>query len=248
MGRSESLRTTLESLEAQTYRDFETVIVTEEGELARLRNEGAKRAKGTIFVFTDDDVVFTPNWLESIVKVFDSRSNVGGVSGPSVITGDFRRNRDLFRYPLIKKLYDWIFLQDIADLPGHIADSGAWSTGACNTDCFYDGPVQFLEACNMAFRKEVFEKVGGFDESYKGVGDWSEPDLSFRIRKMGYLLWFDRHAKLYHRPSRSGAFTKRLKDSHNRLENYFRFANRFVRPHWRHSLYKSFLRIYYLCH
>lgn len=97
----------------------------------------------------------------------------------------------------------------------------------------------------MSFRRDEFVLVGGFDESFKGVGDWSEPDLAFRLKEFGGELWFSRDARLEHRPSRGGAFKKRRRDSGNRMENYERFSKRWIEPHWKHSLYKQFLRTYY---
>jgi len=245
LGRSESLRACLESLEKQTYRNFEVIQVIEEGELAKLRNEGAKRARGDVFTFIDDDVVCSPTWLEGIVEAFSNGDFIGGVSGPSIVDFFHRSNRDIFRFKLIKKIYDWVFLDGIENLPGHITRAGTWTTGACNEDCSYEGYVQYLEACNMSFTREAFEKTGGFDESFKGVGDWSEPDLAFRVTKAGYRLWFSRKAALRHNPSRSGAFRKRIGDSKNRLSNYVLFSDRHVSPSWRNSLYKAFLRSYY---
>ena len=133
-------------------------------------------------------------------------------------------------------------------LPGHITRWGAWTTGATEESCSYEGEVEFLEACNMSFRRDVFESLGGFDESYKGIGDWSEPDLSFRIRKAGHHLWFSRDARLEHRASKSGAFKKRRSDSGNRMANYELFSSRWIKPCWGHSFYKRVLRTYYSCH
>lgn len=245
MGRASTLRDCLESLWAQTDQDFGIIQVTEEGELAKLRNDGARRAKGKYLIFIDDDTVCSPDWFKSIRETFQRDSRIGGVSGPALITGRYRRNRDLFRFPWLKSLYDFVFLEGRAHLPGHFTRWGAWTTGAHKDHCAYDGEVEFLEACNMAFRRDVFEEMGGFDESYKGVGDWSEPDLAFRIRKAGYKLWFSRDAKLEHRPSKSGAFKKRSKDSPNRLANYELFSDRWITPCWQHTVYKSFLRKYY---
>ena len=244
LGRTSSLRDCLESLWAQTFQDYEIIQVTEEGELAALRNEGAKRARGEYLIFIDDDVVCEPQWLESIVRIF-RETDVAGVSGPSYISREYRRNRDIFRFPVLKWIYDLFFLDGKQSLPGHITKAGTWTTGACDYKCSYEGPVDFLEACNSAYRADAFRLAGGFDEAYKGVGDWSEPDLAFRIRKNGNNLWFSRDARLEHRPSCSGAFKKRLRDSRNRLANYELFASRWVKPHWKHDLYKWFLKTYY---
>lgn len=245
IGRVDSLRDCQESLWAQTYQDYEIILVKEEGELARLRNEGAKRARGKYLIFIDDDVVTSPGWLAAIIRTFEERPDCGGVSGPSVITREFRRNRDIFSFKLFKHLYDLWFCFGQSSLPGHITKAGAWTTGACNESCNYEGEVHFLEACNMAYCADTFRSVGGFDTTFKGVGDWSEPDLSFRLRRAGHKLWFSRDARLEHRPSCSGAFKKRKFDSRNRLDNYELFASRWVKACWQHSLYKQFLRMYY---
>ena len=117
--------------------------------------------------------------------------------------------------------------------------------GAVREDCQYWGPVQFLEACNIAFRRDAILQLGGFDEAYLGVGDWSEPDLAFRVREKGGHLLFTPRARLHHYPSRTGAYKKRRADSPRRLANYERFAKKWVKPHWRHTMYKGFLRLYY---
>lgn len=195
-------------------------------------------------MFIDDDTVHAHYWLESVVYNFSRHPRIAGVSGPSIIHPEFRINRDIFRFRFIKNLYDFIFLEGRSYLPGHITRAGAWTTGACDDECNYEGEVDFLEACNMAFRRDVFFEVGGFDESFKGIGDWSEPDLSFRIRRAGYKLQFSRNAKLYHRPSKSGAYKKRLGKC-SRMENYLLFSRRWIKPCFQHYLYKQFLRSYY---
>ena len=245
LGRNESLRDCLESLWQQTYQDYEIIKVTEEGELAKLRNLGAKRARGQYLIFIDDDIYAHQGWLNAIVESFNSHADVAGVSGPAFITREFRANRDIFRFRFFKYLYDLIFCEGRERLPGHITKAGAWTTGASLETCSYEGEVDFLEACNMAFRASAFRLAGGFDEAYKGVGDWSEPDLSFRLRRLGHKLWFSRNAKLEHRPSKSGAFKKRAADSNNRMSNYELFSRRWIKPCWQHSLYKQFMRAYY---
>ena len=247
LNRSECLRDCLESLWAQTNQDFEIIKVTEEGPLAKLRNQGAARSRGKILVFIDDDVICSPKWFESILAAFDSSETISGVSGPSFISGKFRRNRAIFRYSALKWIYDQIFLGSQARLPGHITQAGAWTTGACDKSCDYNGAVEFLEACNMSFRADVFRHFDGFDEYFQGIGDWSEPDLCFRMREYGHRLWFSKDVVLEHRPSKSGAFSKRKDQGLIRFKNYELFSERWVHPCWQHSLYKLVLKGYLGC-
>ncbi len=245
LNRPGSLAKCLESLDKQTFKDYETIIVTEEGPLAKIRNLGASRASGRYLVFIDDDVRLGPQWLGEVVEGFKRTNDVAGVSGPAIIVEAFRRQRDLFSYGWAKRIYDNFFCNGRHLLPGTITEAGAWTTGACDEDCQYEGEVDFLEACNMAWDSQVFHQVGGFDEAFKGVGDWSEPDLAFRIRKTGKRLWFTKDARLFHEPTRTGVFKKRIGDSRNRMANYRLFAKRHIKPHWKHTLYLGFLYSYY---
>ena len=233
LGRSSSYEDCKESLHKQTNQDFEIVKVTEEGSLAAIRNLGARRARGQYLCFIDDDVVCSPNWLEALQRSFGK--GYSGVSGPSFITEEFRKNRDCFKFRA------GCFG---VHTPGTLSAWGQWSLEATKENCDYEGEVDYLEACNMAFKASDFWSVNGFDENYKGIGDWSEPDLCFRIRALGKKLWFARDARLEHRPSQSGAYKKRLVKC-NRMENYELFSKRWIKHSVRHSFYKMMLRTYF---
>lgn len=119
--RARSLRTVLDSLTRQTYKDFEVIVVDyrstdktpetithyakklritvinqKEKGLARAANLALKAARGDIFIRTDDDVKMSPGWLRAIVDTFKTNKKVGGVTGPTVIPASIRKNRDLF--------------------------------------------------------------------------------------------------------------------------------------------------------
>ena len=245
LGRPEALNRCIDSLNAQTQVPEEIILVTERGELAQLRNQGARKATGEIISFIDDDVVCSTFWSESIRSQFNFRSHVVGVSGIAYIPEGLQRKRDLFRYRFIKYLYDLLFLEGKSHLPGRFTQAGTWTTGAVSQECDYEGQVDFLEACNQTWRKEAFWAVGGFDESYGGIGDWSEPDLAFRVRaeKLG-TLWFTKEALVAHECSQTGAYLSRQRTG-ERLSNYYLFSSRWIKPHWKHTLFKLFINGYY---
>ena len=49
--------------------------------LSAARNMGLKEAKGEIIIFLDDDAIVEKDYIESVVKIFQSYENVGGVTG-----------------------------------------------------------------------------------------------------------------------------------------------------------------------
>ncbi|MBU2052571.1 glycosyltransferase [Patescibacteria group bacterium] len=232
----DSLTKCLESIRTQSFSNFEVIIVTGDAPLTKVRNEGAKKARGKYIIFIDDDTVAEKEWLYEMVRTL--RTGKAGVSGTTPTSKLFRTNRDVFSYERIIN-----FFTD--KRPGHLSQWGMYSLAATKEVCTYDGPVEYLEACNMAFNREIFQQLGGFDESYQGIGDWSEPDICFKIREAGHKLLFNSKARIWHEPSKTGAFSKRNAESRTRYHNYLTFSKRWIKPCWKHSIFKWILGRYY---
>ena len=77
-----SLKRTLASLDRQTEKNFEVVLISERGHLSFLRNKGANRATAPFISFIDDDVEVTTTWVENILKTFSLNDTIIGVTGP----------------------------------------------------------------------------------------------------------------------------------------------------------------------
>lgn len=243
-GRPESLDETLKSLSQQTYRSFEVLLVTPKGNLSELRDEGLRASTGSIVVFIDDDVYCDATWLGNVVKVFEEKVNVVGVSGPTYIREEIRHNRDLFKYKWAKSLYDYWFLEGKASLPGMLSRCGAPTTGSNFSPCEYNGEVDYLEACNMSVRRKEAIDAGGFDYSYTGTSEWCEVDLARKLAALG-TLWFSSKASLEHRPSKAGIYSSRLSTQH-RWDNFVHFQRRWVKPSLQRHLYWGFIWLYLL--
>ncbi len=221
-GRPESLNETLSSLTKQHFKDFEVILVTEKGDLSKLRDKGLRSATGDIVSFIDDDVYCPPTWARSVIEGF--REGVVGVSGPTNIHKEFRNNRDVFKFRRIKHLYDLWFLGEKAKAPGMLSVCGAPSTRSNDSGQEYEGKVDFLEACNMSVKKKEAIDVGGFDHNYIRTAEWCEVDLALKLRAKGNL-YYSRSAGLEHRPSVQGVYKHRLSTKH-RWENFLYFQRK----------------------
>ena len=73
------------------------------------------------------------------------------------------------------------------------------------------GPRPYLPSLNLSIRRSILEEFGGFDERFP-FASGEDTDLSFRLRRAGYTLWFDPHATVIHRHLRSspGALWRHL--------------------------------------
>lgn len=100
---------------------------------------GLQHAKGEIIVTTDADCVHSKNWLQSMINTFEE--DVGFVAGPV----DFKNTKNYFA-----KLQRLEFAGLVLSGAGLIA---------------YNQPA-ICSAANIAYRKDVFEEVGGYQDNY----------------------------------------------------------------------------------
>lgn len=83
--------------------------------------------------------------------------------------------------------------------------------------------VHAFGSYNVAIRRDILKKTGGFNENYR-IASGEDNDLSYRILKTGYKIYFDRYALVAHyHPER---LFKYLKDQ-------------FRHGYWRMKLYRE---------
>ncbi len=111
-------------------------VVTRHGGPAAARNAGWRAAAGDLIVFTDDDCVPAPGWLEGLIAPLCRDPSIEGVGGEIV--------------PLVHG-----FIEDFASAE-RLAGHGVTE----------EGDVRYLVTANAAFRRSALERSGGFDESF----------------------------------------------------------------------------------
>ncbi len=89
-----------------------------------------------------------------------------------------------------------------------------------------------LPTLNLSVRRQVFESVGGMDESFPGAAA-EDADWTIRIRRAGYRLWFDPAAVVAHSPART-AWADVVRHwrnlGHNAVRVRLRYADEFGTP------------------
>lgn len=123
-------------------------------------NYGWKQTQAPIILFLDDDVTLTESTIQSHIEAYND-SSIKGVAG-RVINDDNKITYD----PKVGKIcfFGAIISQNFS----------------YEKQTFVDFPY----GCNMSFRKEVIEAVGGFDEKLiPPIYGYNEVDLGYRINK-----------------------------------------------------------------
>ena len=230
------LRALLRTIETQTLRDLEVLLVLEEGRNLSLgldsrvrtcslrgvkgasaaRNYAAALSKSRILGFLDDDVLLESTWAELAVETFNDES-VGGASGMACVP--------LHRYHM-----------------DYIPTELLWVVGGCywaSTDIVTVGSAAGMNFC---VRKMSFVEVGGYDVSLGPSGDrpeidnWfrlgaEEDDLAYRIQNTcGKKIVYNPRMRVDHKLRREtvllrGVVKRALHVGHNRAYIHSRYPS-----------------------
>ncbi len=171
-----------------------TVINQQNQGPAVARNEGVRHASGEIVVFTDADCVPDKLFLEEILKPFDNPAIVA-------VKGAYRTRQTGI----------WARFAQVEFMERYAKLSRSEN-------------IDFVDSYAAAFRKDVFEKVGGFDAHFP-VANNEDVDLSYKIAHLGSMMAFNPKAIVYHIHPDSARKYLKLK---------------FSRAYWRMLVYRKF--------
>lgn len=185
-------------------------VITWDGgfNFSAINNFAVKHAKGDHLLFLNNDTkVITPGWLEEML-MFSQRPDVGAVGAKLFFEDDTIQHAGV--------------VIGIMGIAGH-SQSGAMSyyPGYFNNLVLARGVSAVTAACLMT-RKQVFEEVGGFDESF--VVALNDMDLCLKICKAGYRIVATPYAQLYHYESKSRGY----EDTEEKVMRYHREIFRLI--------------------
>jgi glycosyltransferase involved in cell wall biosynthesis len=193
LGRSDELRALFDSLVAQTFKDFEVIVVDQNADdrlawmdiferypfplthhrfeirhVACARNVGWRATQGEIVGFPDDDCLYPPNLLAMVDAGFRNQPGLSFRTGPAVTPdGEFSSMR-------------W------QQLSGDISLENVWFSAI---------------AFNIFMARNLIRGIGGFNE-VMGVGGFvgsgEETDLVLRAIRTGARGWYDIGQQVIH--------------------------------------------------
>lgn len=185
----------LESLAAQTCKNFETIIVEDgstnpcrdvvanysdkidvkyffkENEGRSIaRNYGMERSSGDYLIFFDSDCVIPPDYFAVLTRSLE-KSPIDCFGGPDAAQESFSDTQKAINYSMTSFL-----------------TTGGIRGGKVQLEKFT--PRTF----NMGFSRKVYDSVGGFREMFS-----EDIDMSTRIRNAGFGIRLIRDAFVYHK-------------------------------------------------
>ncbi|MCX6766964.1 MAG: glycosyltransferase family 2 protein [Candidatus Moranbacteria bacterium] len=174
----------------------------------RAHNAGFGRSQGDVVLFLNPDTTILPGALQALLDVFEDQRI--GIAGPFLVDSAEKIEPDCFgnmQTPLSmvgKKMFG--FGAQPAGVDGKIFQTGWISGGA------------------MLVRRDVFEKMGGFDEKFFMY--FEDVDLCLRVKKQGTLVAVNPKARIFHESGKSFA-SEREKKAH-----YYTSQDYYIRKHF----------------
>jgi glycosyltransferase involved in cell wall biosynthesis len=143
---------------AEIAKKFGAIVFSEKNQgIAFARQKGFLNTKGKIIASTDADTILPKNWLSKIFGEFKKDENLVAFGGSC----------HFYSGPILVRLASKFLLKSFLILDKFF--SGGWN----------------LMGCNMAIKKEVFFKIGGFNTNLKLN---EESEISSRLRKVGKVI------------------------------------------------------------
>jgi len=141
----------------------------------RAQNGAIRAARGKILAFFDDDVEVTPEWLPVAVDFF-RRDHFDVMQGPILVPPEMAHDEEFLRAQ--QRFRTINFLQYSPRLH----------------------EINTLTGANMAVRREVFAKLGGFNEELGPGKSGMSEDVEFaqRVIRGGGRIGYESRAGVYH--------------------------------------------------
>jgi glycosyltransferase involved in cell wall biosynthesis len=224
--RSSSIRDTLEAISHLNYPNFETLVVDNSADLEKeqtaravaqfgakyiyeprrglnvARNTGVSRASGEIIAFTDDDCLPESDWLRQTAPNFSDP--IVWACTARIVQHTREGAADLFEEVAGQDLgaEKRIFTGDDVKFGAGFLLGNLAKVFSKHMKSRAPVPFGIGHGSGMTFRREVFEKVGRFDERFGSgakLGGCDDLEMLYRVLKSDHSIVYEPSAVVRHR-------------------------------------------------
>lgn len=205
---------------AATFPDVRLLVLDENAGFARGNNLAAAEARGRYLLLVNPDTVVEPDALHAVFEFAEAHPAAGIVGGRTTFADGTLNPTSCWRRPTV-----WSVFCLGAGLTSLFRRSSIFDPESMGRWARDDARrVDIVTGCFLLVRREVWDALGGFDESFTMYGE--DFDLSLRAAALGIERWHCPDARLVHL---GGASEKVRADKMVRL---FRARAQLYAKHW----------------
>jgi O-antigen biosynthesis protein len=141
-------------------------------------NHGAETSRGNHILFLNNDTLVTENWLPPLLETL-IKEDVGAAGS--------------------KFIYPDNVLQEAGSIVWNDGSALGYGRGdnSDKPEYNYVREVDYCSGACLVAKRELFEKIGGFDQRFK-PGYYEDTDLCFSIRDLGYKVIYQPNSVIIH--------------------------------------------------
>ncbi len=196
----------------------------------KANNIGLKQASGRYILLINPDAIVAEDTFEKMIQFFEQNDSAG-LAGCKILNPDGTLQlacRRSFPGP-------WTSFTKVTGLSSLFPNSKIFARyNLTYLDENQSYEVDAISGSFMMMRKEVYEKVGGFDEQFFMYGE--DLDLCYRIQKDGFKVFYVSTTQIIHY---KGESTKR--SSFDETKVFYSAMHLFVKKHLSSSLLVEFI-------
>lgn len=163
---------------AETYPSLEVIALDKNYGFSKAVNTGIKHAQTPYVILLNNDTIAEPNYVGEMIRAIESSDKIFSVSSKMI----------------------QMYHPDLIDSAGDLYTLVGWGIcrGAGRPVTNYRKPELVFSACAGAaiYRREVFEKIGYFDEMHFAYLE--DIDIGYRAKIYGYQNCYAPAAHIYH--------------------------------------------------
>jgi len=180
-------------------------------------NRALQQARGQYLLLLNSDAFPLPGAVAALLKYLQENADVGAV-GPRLLNGDGSLQASCWKFPSPRRAwFEAVGLSALLPRHAAVGDYFRWAHDE-------ERRVDFVVGAAVLLRREVYEQVGGFDESFFLYAE--ETDWMKRMEAAGWPIAFIPWAQVTH----LGGASSQSKPGLNPL--FFEGQDRFVAKHF----------------
>jgi O-antigen biosynthesis protein len=197
---------------------------------AAAANQGAEIANGKYLLFLNPDTVVKPDSIDQMLRVVKSNNKIG-IAGCKILNSEGLLQPSCGNFPTIAN----IILDRIPSV------NKILKTELIRKKNYYDygQTPDWISGAFFLVRKDIFTKLGGFDEDYFMYIE--DVDFCFRAKQAGYKVYYNSDASIVHYDM--GKFGQRKIFKARNMRRGFSLFFKKYKPFWYVFIWQATLAI-----